>query len=217
MSGFDTYDGASDRVSGKGHGSSGGGDKTSGASEAPPTTAEALLARLDALGISHVVHAHPPLFTVEDSRALRGELPGGHIKNLFLKDKKGRLWLVVALEDTVVDLKRLHARIGSARLSFGSAELLWDVLGVRPGSVTPLSLINDRDHRVTVVLERAVMDHDPVNCHPLVNDRTVAIRPADLLAFIQACGHRPLVIDLAGAPDGTGVPVPSTAIDDDPA
>lgn len=161
-----------------------------------PTSPEDLLACLAALGIETATHAHPPLHTVEESKALRGALPGGHCKNLFLKDKKGQLWLVVALEDTPVDLKRLDRRIGSARLSFGRPELLWEVLGVRPGSVTPFAAINDREGRVRVVLEQAMMGHDPLNYHPLANDRTTAIRPDDLLRFLRATGHEPLLAEL---------------------
>ncbi|HYH37215.1 MAG TPA: prolyl-tRNA synthetase associated domain-containing protein [Azospirillum sp.] len=160
-----------------------------------PTSPEQLLARLDALGIRTVTHSHPPLFTVEESKALRGELPGGHCKNLFLKDKKDQYWLVVALEDAAVSLNSFDRVIGSARLSFASAERLWQVLGVRPGSVTPFALINDTEHRVTVILQKSMLDHDPLNYHPLLNDRTTAIRPADLLAFIRACGHEPRVVD----------------------
>ena len=110
-----------------------------------PTSPEQLIAYLDGLGIPTTTHTHPPVFTVEEAQALRGTLPGGHCKNLFLKDKKGRLWLVVALEDSKVDLKTLDKRIGSARLSFGNGDLLWEVLGVRPGSVTPFAVINDTD------------------------------------------------------------------------
>jgi Ala-tRNA(Pro) deacylase len=157
-----------------------------------PTSPEDLLAYLASLGIETQTHVHPPLHTVEESKALRGALPGGHCKNLFLKDKKDQLWLVVAVEDTPVDLKRLDKRIGAARLSFGRAELLWETLGVRPGSVTPFALVNDRAGRVRVVLERAMVEgHDLLNYHPLVNDRTTAIRTADLLRFVRATGHEP--------------------------
>jgi Ala-tRNA(Pro) deacylase len=158
-----------------------------------PTSPEQLLARLAELGIKTVTHSHPPMRTVEDSKELRGALPGGHCKNLFLKDKKDQLWLVVALEDARVELNRLDKVIGSARLSFGSADRLWASLGVRPGSVTPFALINDRDRRVKVVLQQAMLEHDLLNYHPLLNDRTTAIRSADLLTFIRACGHEPLV------------------------
>ena len=161
-----------------------------------PLTPEQLFARLDTLGIPYRTYTHPPVFTVAESAALRGSLPGGHCKSLFLKDKKGGLWLVVALEESRVDLKRLADALGAPRFSFGSAELLYQVLGVRPGSVTPFALANDADHRVTIVLDRAMLDRDPLNYHPLENDRTTAIAPQDLLRFIADCGHRPVILDL---------------------
>jgi Ala-tRNA(Pro) deacylase len=168
----------------------------------PPLTPDQLFARLDALGIVHETYTHPPAFTVAEAVALRGQLPGGHCKSLFLKDKKGGLWLVVALEERRVDLKGLADALRAPRFSFGNAELLYEVLGVRPGSVTPFALGNDRDRRVTVVLDRAMLEDDPLNYHPLVNDRTTAISPADLLRFIAACGHTPRIIDLAAPERG---------------
>jgi Ala-tRNA(Pro) deacylase len=162
-----------------------------------PATRDDLFARLDALGIATTTVEHAPLFTVEQSKALRGDLPGGHCKNLFLKDKKGALWLVVTLEDAAVDLKALPARIGAARISFGNAALLEEVLGVTPGSVTPFGLINDTAQRVTIVLDQAMMARDLLNYHPLVNDATTAIAPADLLAFIRSCGHEPRIVAVA--------------------
>ncbi|MFN4088007.1 MAG: prolyl-tRNA synthetase associated domain-containing protein [Alphaproteobacteria bacterium] len=155
-----------------------------------------LSARFAALGIETRTHAHPPLFTVEDSRALRGDLPGGHCKNLFLKAKNGSLWLVVALEDTAVDLKALSKRLGAGTLSFGRAELLWEMLGVEPGSVTPFALINDRARLVQPVLEAGMMALPLLNYHPLRNDRTTAIASVDLARFIAACGHEPIVTEL---------------------
>jgi Ala-tRNA(Pro) deacylase len=156
-----------------------------------------LHARLDALDIAVTVHRHPPLHTLEESRALRGTLPGGHIKNLFLRDKKRNRWLVTAPEDAAVDLKALRHVLGaSGNLSFGSAELLQKSLGVRPGSVTPFAVMNDPDGRVTMVLARGVLDHDTINAHPLQNEATAAIARDDLLRFLEACGHPPLVIDL---------------------
>jgi Ala-tRNA(Pro) deacylase len=152
--------------------------------------------RLTELGIAFSVVEHPPVFTVEDARALRGEIAGGHCKNLFLKDKKDHIWLVVCLEEADVDLKRLPAKIGSARLSFGRPDLLWQVLGVKPGSVTPFALINDRDHRVDVILDAEMMRHEVLNYHPLVNSATMSIAASDLLKFIRACGHEPRVVDL---------------------
>jgi Ala-tRNA(Pro) deacylase len=166
-----------------------------------PLTPDALFARLDGLGIAHRTYAHPPVFTVDEAKALRGQLPGGHCKSLFLKDKKAGLWLVVALEECRVDLKRLADRLGAPRFSFGSAELLYEVLGVRPGSVTPFAIANDRDGRVTVVLQQAMLAHDPLNYHPLENDRTTAIAPGDLLRFLEACGHEPRIVDIR-SPEG---------------
>jgi Ala-tRNA(Pro) deacylase len=164
----------------------------------PPLTPDQLFARLDALGIAHRTYSHPPVFTVAEAVALRGQLPGGHCKSLFLKDKKGGMWLLVALEERAIDLKRLADALEAPRFSFGSADLLYQLLGVRPGSVTPFALVNDAAHRVTVVLDRQMLDCDPLNYHPLENDRTTAIAPADLLRFIAACGHRPRIIDLPG-------------------
>jgi Ala-tRNA(Pro) deacylase len=159
-------------------------------------TPDQLFAEFDRLGIAHKTYTHPPVFTVEEAKSLRGSLPGGHCKSLFLKDKKARLWLAVALEECRVDLKALADRLAAPRFSFGAAELLHEVLGVRPGSVTPFAAINDREHRVTVVLQRAMLEHDPLNYHPLENDRTTAVAPGDLVRFLQACGHTPLVVDV---------------------
>ena len=162
----------------------------------PPTSPDQLLARLANLGIPSRTISHPPVFTVEESKALRGELPGGHVKNLFLRNKKGAMWLIVAEEDRRIDLKALGERIGAGKVSFGSAERLMQYLGVLPGSVTPFGLINDKAVEVQVVIDKALLAHDPVNVHPLTNDRTTAIAPKDLLAFIEACGHKPQVLDL---------------------
>jgi Ala-tRNA(Pro) deacylase len=157
-----------------------------------------LFALLDRLGIAHRTVAHPPLFTVEQSRGLRGSIPGGHTKNLFLKDKKGALFLVVALEDATLDLKGLHRRLGAAgRFSFGSADLLRVVLGVEPGAVTPFAAMNDAGRRVTVVLEAAMMAHDTLNYHPLDNTMTTSIGRDDLVRFLEATGHVPRIEALA--------------------
>jgi Ala-tRNA(Pro) deacylase len=168
------------------------------AMSATPLTPEELLCRLDRLGIAHRTYSHPPVFTVAEAAALRGDLPGGHCKSLFLKDKKGGFWLAVALEDRRVDLKRLATALVAPRFSFGNADDLYAVLGVRPGSVTPFALVNDPGHRVRVVLDALMLARDPLNYHPLANDRTTAIAPADLLRFIAACGHLPRIADLAG-------------------
>lgn len=162
-----------------------------------PATREDLIKRLETLGIETSTIEHPPLYTVEDSQTLRGDIPGAHSKNLFLKCKKGTLWLVVAEEEADINLKRLHSKIGSGRLSFGRAELLMEVLGVPPGSVTPFSLINDGEQRVNVVLDEALLQHDALNFHPLVNTATMTIPRDGLLAFIRDCGHEPKIIALS--------------------
>jgi Ala-tRNA(Pro) deacylase len=162
-----------------------------------PATPENLLAFLARLAIPTDTVEHPSLFTVEESTALRGEIPGGHTKNLFVKDKKSRLFLLVLGEDAQIDLKRVHEIIGGqGRVSFGSAELLEEVWGVRPGSVTPFGAINDESGRVTVVLDAAMMTHDRLNFHPLVNTRTMGLASADLVRFLRATGHEPLIVAL---------------------
>jgi Ala-tRNA(Pro) deacylase len=163
-----------------------------------PATPEDLFARLDSLGVAHSTIEHPPLFTVEDSQKLRGEIPGGHSKNLFVKDKKGRLFLLVLGEDAIVDLKRVHEKIGGqGRVSFGSGELLEEVWGVKPGAVTPFGAINDRDGKVTVVLDAALMAERRLNFHPLVNTRTTGLASEDLVKFLRATGHDPIIVALA--------------------
>ncbi len=163
-----------------------------------PATREELFARLAELGIGTETHEHPPVFTVEEAQVHCAHLPGGHCKSLFFKDKKRQLWLVVTLDDRRVDLKKLDRAVGAARLSFGRPELLAEVLGVVPGSVTPFALINDREGRVKVVLDREMMAMDLLNYHPLSNDATTAIAPRDLRRFIASCGHEPQDLDFAG-------------------
>ena len=165
-----------------------------------PATKEDLLARLEALGIETTTTEHPPLFTVEQSQALRGRIPGAHTKNLLLRDKKKtRIILVVALEDAEIDLKRVHDVIGCGRLSFASPELLMETLGVPPGSVTPLALINDPEQRVELVLDQTLLDNEVLNFHPLTNEATTTIARDDFLRFIDACGHSPRVLALSKA------------------
>ncbi len=155
---------------------------------------DTLLAHLASLGIETETIDHPPLFTVEQSRALRGEIPGAHTKNLFLKCKKGTLWLITALEDTRVDLKTAHQLFGCGRLSFGNARLLDEVLGVTPGSVSTFCAINDRNGLVSVVLDEALMRHERINLHPLVNTATTGLSRRDLLTFLEACNHPPKIV-----------------------
>ena len=156
-----------------------------------------LLAFLDAHGVAHATLAHAPVFRVEEGRGIKARLPGGHTKNLFLKDAKGRLWLVSALQETAVDLKRLPAAIGSARLSFGSAERLQAALGVQPGSVTALALLNDPEQAVTFVADAALMAADPVNFHPLFNDATTALSREGFRAFLRALGRETVIVDFS--------------------
>jgi Ala-tRNA(Pro) deacylase len=159
-----------------------------------PATREQLFAHLARIGIATATREHPPVYTVEEARTLRGTIPGAHCKNLFLKDEKDVIWLIVGLEDARIDLKAAPAKIGSRRLSFGKPQLLMDVLGVEPGSVTPFGLINDSGLRTNVILDQSMMAHDTVNYHPLRNDATTTIRSGDLIAFIKSCGHNPRIV-----------------------
>jgi Ala-tRNA(Pro) deacylase len=164
-----------------------------------PASPDELFAYLDSLGIAHKTVTHAPLFTVEDGRAGRGAVPGGHTKNLFVRDKKGTPFLIVALEDAVLPLKSLHRVLGaSGRFSFGSAELMRELLGVEPGSVTPFAAINDTAHRVTVVLDVAMMAHEALNFHPLVNTGTTTISREGLVRFLEATGHKPRIVAVSG-------------------
>lgn len=156
-------------------------------------------AELYALFREHAIawrhHTHPPLFTVEDSRALRGELPGAHVKNMFMKEKKGGIWLATCLEHRRIRIRDLEREVGARGLSFGKPDLLWEALGVRPGAVTPFGLINDADRRVRVVLDRQMLEIDPVNAHPLHNEATTAVSPGDLIRFLEITGHAPRIVD----------------------
>jgi len=170
----------------------------------PAATPSDLFAYLDELGITTETFEHAPVFTVAESRSIKAKIPGGHSKNLFLKDRKDRLFLVVARDETRIDLKRLHDTIGaSGRLSFGSAELLRETLGVEPGSVTPFALVNDTARRVSVILDAELMGFERVNFHPLVNSMTTTIARGDLLAFLSATGHAPQVLRLPAPPPET--------------
>ena len=165
-----------------------------------PATPDELFAYLDTLGIAHKTVTHPAVFTVEEARELRGAISGGHTKNLFLRDKKGALYLLVAPEDAAIELRALHRVLGaSGRFSFGSAELLRETLGIAPGSVTPFAVINDKEGRVTVVIDAALMTHDTLNFHPLVNTATTSIAREGLLKFLAATGHAPRIEPLSGA------------------
>ena len=164
-------------------------------------TPDELFATLARLGIAHTTVTHPPLFTVEQSQALRGQIPGGHTKNLFLRDKKQALYLVVAEEDAEIDLKGLHRLLGaSGRFSFGSSDLMVEVLGVTPGAVTPFGAINDAQGRVTVVLDSPLMEHATINAHPLVNTMTTSLAREDLVKFLDFTGHPPRIEPISGPP-----------------
>jgi Ala-tRNA(Pro) deacylase len=166
-----------------------------------PAPPQELFAYLDSLGIAHQTVNHAAVFTVEEARTLRGQIAGGHTKNLFLRDKKGALFLVVAQEDAVIELRTLHRLLGaSGRFSFGSAELLRETLGVEPGSVTPFAAINDKAARVTVVLDAGMMMREVLNFHPLINTGTTSISRAGLLKFLEATGHSPRIEPVTGGP-----------------
>ncbi|MBB3313479.1 Ala-tRNA(Pro) deacylase [Rhizobium sp. BK196] len=163
--------------------------------ENKPKTRQDLLAFLDGIGIAHSTKDHAPVFTVAESVALRDEIPGGHTKNLFVKDKKDRYFLLTVEENALVDLKQVHTLIGaSGRVSFGRPEKLMEYLGVIPGAVTALGAINDTGNNVTFVLDADLMRDDVINCHPLSNDATTSIASADLIRFMEATGHKPLVL-----------------------
>ena len=171
-------------------------DPTLANGRSPAGSAE-LLARLAELGMPARTVDHPPVFTVEEAARYKGNLPGIHTKNLFLRDKQGkRMWLVCVLADRDVDLRALPERIGAKpRLSFGSEERMMRYLGITPGAVSPFAVINDHGGHVRVVLDRALLEGDIVNLHPLDNAKTTAIAPADLLRFLEAERHGPLVLD----------------------
>ena len=159
-----------------------------------PTTPDRLMAVLTSLEISFTKHTHPPLRTVEDAKAFRGDLMGVHVKNLFLRDRKKQNFLLVAEEDKDIDLKALPGRIGSERLSFASADRLFEMLGVRPGAVSPFTLINDPDHKVQLLLDADLAVQPYLFAHPLVNDMTLGFCGSDLMRFFAHTGHEPRLL-----------------------
>lgn len=164
-------------------------------SDTPPKTAEDLFRFLDELGISHKTKYHAPVFTVAESVALRDEIPGGHTKNLFLKDKKDQYFLLTVEENATVDLKTVHTLVGGAsKFSFGKPEKLMEYLGVIPGAVTAFGVFNDQGRNVTIVLDEELMKNDVINCHPLANDATTSISRDDLIRFVEATGHKANVL-----------------------
>jgi Ala-tRNA(Pro) deacylase len=163
-----------------------------------PKTPDELFAYLDGLGIEVTTVRHPALFTVADSQALRGDIPGGHTKNLFLKDKKDNYLLVTVGEEAEVDLKQIHRVVGAAsRVSFGKPDALMEFLGVTPGAVTAFGLINDEKGAVKFVIDSALAAHETINAHPLTNEATTSIRTGDLLTFVRATGHEPAILKVA--------------------
>ena len=156
-----------------------------------------LIAFFDAHGVDHDTTDHAAVFRVGEGEGIKDDIPGAHTKNLFLKDAKGRLWLISAQDDTQIDLKRLHTVIGSARLSFGSAELMEQVLGITPGSVTAFALINDAERQATFVLDARLAQAQRVNFHPMTNTATTGVSQAGFARFLQALGIAPMVVDFA--------------------
>lgn len=170
-----------------------------------PATPSEALAYLAELGIVTRTIEHEAAFTVEQSKALVRDVEGAHTKNLFVKDKKGRFFLVVAEHEQRIDLKRLHEHIGaSGRLSFGSAEQLMQLLGVTPGSVTALAVVNDRAHQVTLVVDATLAGEPLINCHPLINTMTTTLPREGLMAFFRATGHEPLLVALPAPEQASG-------------
>jgi Ala-tRNA(Pro) deacylase len=169
-----------------------------------PATRQDLFRRLAELQIETRTVEHEPLFTVAESSKLERELPGAHTKNLFLKDEGGELYLIVAASTTRVDLKALARTLRAGRFSFGKPELLMQALGVPPGSVTALAVINDPERRVRLVIDAGLMQHETINCHPLENTATTNVARDDLLRFIRACGHEPRIAALGAAMAATG-------------
>lgn len=157
----------------------------------------ALFAFLDTHNIEHTTHEHKAVFTVEESADIKGQLPGGHTKNLFLKDKAGAYFLICALGDTQIKINHLHRHLESKRLSFGKPDALLDKLGVLPGSVTLFSILHDKAQSVQLVLDKALLSHDIVNFHPLTNTATTAISNTDMIKFAEQSEHTPIIIDFA--------------------
>lgn len=174
---------------------SGENNTFSGADALPlPTSPKDLMNYLKSMDISFSLHHHAPIFTVAEGEHLKKDIPGIHCRNLFLKDKKDALFLVVCANETVIDLKILPDRLRCGRLSFGSPQRLWESLGVRPGSVCPFALINDKERRVTPVLDASMMAAERVVYHPLVNDLSLGLAPSGLLRFLDGTGHRPEIM-----------------------
>ncbi|HEX4507540.1 MAG TPA: prolyl-tRNA synthetase associated domain-containing protein [Alphaproteobacteria bacterium] len=159
---------------------------------------EALYDTLRRLDVPFSSLEHPAVFTVAESAEIHHAMPGLHTKNLFLKDEGGAFWLVTAPADAAIDIKALRHKIGSKRLSFGKAEAMAELLGVEPGSVTPLAVINDTGGAVTLVLDAALTGEGTVNIHPLRNTATIGLKGTDLVRAVAAFGHLPKVVETTG-------------------
>lgn len=157
---------------------------------------ETVYTRLRELSIPFQHHQHPPVYTVEEASAFYAQMPGGHCKNLFLRDRRKRNWLVVAQHDTQLQLKALDTLLNTSKLTLGRPERLLEVLGVIPGAVTPFALLNDKQRQVSVVLEERLLAHEQLHFHPLVNTATLGISPGDLLRFLEAEGYTPQILPL---------------------
>ncbi len=167
-----------------------------------PTGTEDLFAMLEQQGIAYSLHHHAPIFTVEEGEHLKAEIPGVHCRNLFIRDKKKVMFLVVAANDTMIDMKKLASVLDCGRLSFGSADRLWENLGIRQGSVNPFCIVNDTGHSVRIILDADMMNNEIVNYHPMDNAMTIGLSPDDLVRFIQSTGHEAEIVDLSpAAPD----------------
>ena len=159
-----------------------------------PTTPEDLFNVLEKLNITYELFNHDPIFTVEEGRDLKLDIPGVSCRNLFLRDKKKNNFLITAASQTQIDLKTLPEKIGASRLSFGSKDRLWELLGICPGSVCPFTVLNDKDHKVKIILDQFMMESDLINVHPLDNSMSVALTPDDLLKFLEFTGHEPQIL-----------------------
>lgn len=163
-----------------------------------PATSGDLFALLESLSISAETRQHPAYFTVEDGADFKAAIPGGHTKNLFVKDKKGNYFLIVAESHATIRMNRIHSLVGArSRLSFANADALMELLGVTPGSVTAFAAMNDSAGRVKLVIDAPLLDNDLINCHPLTNTMTTTISRSDLLRFLEHVGHAPQIIALS--------------------
>lgn len=155
---------------------------------------------LDGLGISYQVTEHEAAFTVEQADRFYGHLEGGHSKNLFLRNKKGsQHYLLVAGSHRPVNLKAIRGLVAESTLSFASPERLLKYLGLTPGSVSPLGLINDPARHVKVLLDAGLMQHERLNFHPNINTATLTLETGDFRRFLAHTGHQVSEVDLDGA------------------